>query len=158
FSTQKNTDASLLTGLPKGKYLMYGGSVNDPASLTKLIDDFAGPIVKELVAIGPEMAPINDYIGTMKTAAGARTGGSIGILAPTGALGAESLVQVVGVGTGNAKVMVDSTTKLITSQTALVQSLGLPGMDTMKPTHTPNAKTIDGVNFDSLITKVDMNA
>lgn len=158
FTTQKNTDASLLTGLPKGKYLMYGGSVDNPAALTKLVDDFAGPIIKELLAVGPEMAPVQDYIGTVKTAIGARTGGSVGILAPTGALGAESLVQVVGVSTGNAKVMADSTTKLVTSQTALMQSFGLPGMDAMKPIHTPNAKTIDGVNFDSLVTKVDMNA
>src|SRR5262249_34990678 len=112
FGSVHNTDGPLLTGLPKGKYLMFGGGVGDPAAANKLIDDFAGPIIKEVLAVGPEMSPVQDYVAAMKAAVTARKGGAIGILAPTGALGTESMIQMVGVGTGDAKVMVDSTTKI----------------------------------------------
>src|SRR5581483_11584611 len=48
----KNTDKSMLTGLPSGKYLMYGGSVSDPATATKIIDDLLKPITDELAKVG----------------------------------------------------------------------------------------------------------
>ena len=63
----KNSDASMLTGLPAAKYLFFGGSVNDPATSTKLIDDFTAPITAELAKISdPKSDAINKYIASVR--------------------------------------------------------------------------------------------
>jgi hypothetical protein len=156
-SGMKNTDATLLEGLPEGKYLLFGGSVSDPQLSVKLFDDLSGPVIKELAAGGPDMKPIQDYIDTIKTYIGAHRGQNFGMMAPKGVMGQTPLVQMVAVQSGDAKVMNDCFVKMIDQQQAAFKSLGIPGMDDVKPTRNAAAKTLDGVTFDSIVTKVDMN-
>jgi hypothetical protein len=157
-TAQKNTDASLLEGLPDGKYLFFGGNVADPQATMKVITDFLAPISKELAAGGADMKPIQDYIDSIKAYASAVKGQSVGVLAPSGMIGADSVLQVLSVQSGDAHAMATAYGKMIESQQALMKSLNIPGAEAMKPVHTPAAKTLDGVTFDSVVTKVDMNA
>lgn len=154
----KNTDAPLLAGLPEGKYLFYGGGVSDPAVNSKLVSDLIDPIVKELAAVGPEGKAIEDYVATIKTYIASQKGQNFGVLAPTGAIGAEPLLQFISVQSGDAQSMAASYTKMIDQQTQVMKSFNVPGTAAITPTHTARAKTLDGVTFDTIVTKVDMNA
>jgi hypothetical protein len=156
-SGTKNTDATLLEGIPEGKYLLVGGSVSDPAVATKLFDDFAGPVIAELAKTGPDMQPIQDYVKTIKTLIGVHKGQTFGVMAPKGVIGQAPLLQFLTVQSGDAKVMSECAAKMVDQQTAAMKSLGVPGLEGMKPTRTAAAKTVDGIAFDSIVTKVDMN-
>jgi hypothetical protein len=153
----KNTDATLLEGLPEGKYLFFGGSVSDPAVATKLFDDFAGPAIKELAATGPDTKALQDWVATIRKFIGAHKGQNFGMMAPKGVIGQTPLLQVVAVQSGDTKTMTECTAAMIDQQNTALKSLGVPGMESVKPTRTAAAKTVDGVAFDSIVTKVDMN-
>jgi hypothetical protein len=154
---EKNSDASFLTGLPTAQYLFYGGLMSDPAIRTKVVGDFLDPINKELIALGPDMKPIEDYIDAIKAQMAAVRGQSFGIIAPTGAIGASPLLQFVMVMNGDSKLLMDSYTKMVEIQPEIMKAINIPGADSMKSTHTANAKTVDGVSFDETVTKVDPN-
>jgi hypothetical protein len=149
----KNTTDPLLAGLPSGKYLFFSGFTLDPTMASKAFSDLVDPVAKELTATGPDMQPINDYVALVKTAVGAIKGGSIGIVAPTGALGQEALLQEEVVYDGDAKTLSDSMQKGATMMPDIFKALGLPA-DAYKITFTPNAKTVDGQSFDSMTTVV----
>jgi hypothetical protein len=152
----KNTSDSLLTGLPQGKYLISGGIVLTPAVTAQLFTDCLGPIQKAADDGGADLKPVSDAIESMKTAFAAFEGENFGVLNPNLAqAGQQSLVQILAVITGDAATIKQATEKAQASQQALMQSLGLPGMDGVKMTATPNAKTIDGVTFDSMVTAPD---
>jgi hypothetical protein len=131
--------------------------VSDPQIGTKLFDDLAGPVIKELAASGPDMKPIQDYIATIKTYIGAQKGQNFGVMAPSGVMGQTPLLRMVSVQSGDAKVMGESMAAMIDQQQAVFKSLGVPGMEGVKPTRNAKAKTLDGVAFDSIVTKVDMD-
>jgi hypothetical protein len=154
----KNTDAPLLGGLPTGKYLVYAGSVSDPQVASKLVSDFIDPVAKELLAVGPEMKPVQDYINELKRYVGAQKSQTFGVIAPTGAVGAEPLLQFVSVQGGDAKTMSDAYSKMIQAQQDVMKALNIPGTESVKPVRTASAKTLDGVSFDQIVTKVDPNA
>lgn len=157
FTAYKGTDGPLMTGLPTGKYLLFGGAVSDPAVSGKLLGDIVDPIVTELLAVGPEWAVAKDYVDALKQAMKATKAQSFGMIAPTGAVGTESLIQVVSVQTGDTAAMKDANLKMLASQDKLMKALAVPGTEGMLPKHTPNAKTVDGVMMDSLVTKLDMD-
>jgi hypothetical protein len=158
FTAVKNTDAPLLNGLPTGKYLVYGGGVSDPAVAGKVVSDFIDPVVKELMAVGPEMKPVQDYVAALKAYIGAQKGQTFGVIAPNGAVGAEPLLQFMAVQNGDAKVMSDSYSKMTQAQADVMTAFGVPGTAAVKPVFNPNAKTLDGVTFNQIVTKVDANA
>jgi hypothetical protein len=145
----KNTPDHKLAGIPAGKYLFFGGSVSDPESTNKCLDDLAQPILREVLAIGPEFKAAQDYYDGLKAYVGASTGSSIGLMAPSGALGAESLIQGVNIQRGNAKQMLEGYKKMMESQQALMTALGVPA-EQMKISYAPNAKTVAGVPFDAM--------
>jgi hypothetical protein len=157
-TSAKNTDASLLAGLPAGKYLAYGGAVSDPQRNLKVLSDLLDPIIKEVLAVGPEMAPAQDYFDAMKQQIGACNSQSFGFLTPSGALGAESVIQVVGIQRGDVKALAAAGAKAMDAEGKLMKSLDLPGMAASIPVYTPNAKTIDGVVFGSVTMPMDANA
>jgi hypothetical protein len=157
-SSMKNSDAPLLVGLPEAKYLFYGGAVNDPQVANQIITDVGDQILKDLLAIGPEMAPAQDYFDALKAAVMATKGQSFGVVAPSGAIGVEPLIQFLSVSTGDVPTMKASTTKMVNSQIAVMKSMAVPGMAAMKSTHAEGAKTIDGVTFDSMATTFDAAA
>ena len=151
----KNSDASMLTGLPAGKYLFFGGSVNDPENVAKVFDDLLGPVTTELKTIGDEKATaINKYVDSLRKYVVATKSQSWGMIAPSGAIGQEPLFQIVSIQSGDPAIMKQSYQDMMATQKELMSAFGVPD-DAMKTTTTPNAKTIDGVNFDQ--THTDMN-
>ena len=153
-SRAKNSTDLKLQGLPPGKYLFFGGSISDPESTSKCLDDLAQPILREILAMGPEWKAAQDYYDGLKMYVGASTGSSVGLMAPSGALGAESLIQGVNIQRGSGKQMLEGYKKMMESQQALMTALGVPA-EQMKMTYTANAKTVAGVTFDAM--KTDMN-
>jgi hypothetical protein len=147
----KNTTDPLLGGLPSGKYLVFGGWAVDPAMASKVVADFTDPIVKEVTATGPDMQAITDYATAMKATVAAQKGGAMGLIAPTGALGQEALLQAVVVYIGDAAALSTNYEKAMTLMPDVMKSLGLPA-DSYQVTVTPNAKTVDGVSFNSMTT------
>ena len=147
----KNTTDPLLGGLPSGKYLGFGGFIVDPTMASKALADLVDPIAKEVTADGPDMQPVTDYVDCMKTMAAAIKGGSLGMIAPTGALGQEALAQAIFVYNGDAPAIQASAEKASTLLPDAMKSLGIPP-DAYKFTLTPKAKTLDGVTFDSVTT------
>jgi hypothetical protein len=146
-----NTTDPLLGGLPLGKYLVFGGFVMDPAMASKAFSDLVDPVAKEIATAGPDMQSINDYVAAAKGIIAATKGASLGMFAPTGALGQEALAQAVAVYNGDPKAMADSVQKAVAVMPDVMKALGLPA-DAYKVTLTHNAKTLDGVSFDSITT------
>jgi len=151
----KNFDASLLAGLPDGKYLFFGGGAQDPAATTEIVSHFLDPAQKAISDLGPDFSGVTDWISLMKSASGASTGGSFGMVAPSGMLGQEPLIQVVGVRHGDAKTLLDDTHKAFDMQQSMMTSMGMKNTMTQE-TYTPAAKTVDGVTFDDMTTSFKM--
>lgn len=156
-SSIKGTDAPLMTGLPQGKYLFMGGGLAEPAVTGKVLADLIDPIVTEALAMGPEWVAAKDYADALKQSVTAAKSQSFAMVAPQGAVGAESLLQLIVVQTGDAKAMLDASAKMLAAQNKLVTALNLGDMPGILPKHVPAAKTIDGVTFDSMVTKIEMD-
>jgi hypothetical protein len=158
FASIKNSDAPMLSGLPTGKYLFYGGGVvDDPQRNAKNLSDMVDPVLKELLAMGPEMAPATEYMNALKTFVASGKSTSFGVLAPSGQIGTQSLIQFVQVQTGQAQAMQDAYTKMMNAQAALMKALAIPGTASTQVIVTPKAKTLDGVSFDQVVNKIDAN-
>lgn len=146
-SSSKNTDQSLLGGLPGGNYLVYGGLKINAEHATKLVDDLGGPVIKDLKAAGTDTAALEKYVASVKEFYTAAKSMRMGMVAPAGALGQEALFQTVGVIEGNADQVMASAREMSQSQSGLAELLGQP-KDQTTVTVTPNAKTVEGVAFD----------
>ncbi len=146
----KNSSGPLLGGLPAGKWLLYEGGVNEPEASAKFFADVADPVVKELVATGPEFAPAADYVAGLKDTMAATKGFSAGVMAPTGALGQEALLQMDITYSGDAAAISGGFKKTMNAYSQLLPAFGMDNQ--VKLTITPNAKTVDGVSFDSVAT------
>jgi hypothetical protein len=156
-TSMKNTDASLLSNLPDAKYIVYAGAVNDPQRALKVITDLLDPIVKEVLAVGPEMAPAADYFEIVKTQVSLVTGQSMGMIAPSGApIGTEAIFQGVAIQRGDAKTLAALMPKAIDAEQRLMKAVVPPGMEAMMPapTHTVNAMTVDGISFNAMVNNV----
>jgi hypothetical protein len=155
-----NTGDLMLNGLPQAKYLMYGGGKNDPAVTNKLIDDFTKPILAELDKVGDEKSKaIATYITSLKKQVGAATGQTFGMVAPTGNLGQEPIFQFVNIMSGDVKALRSSYSDMMKTQEEVMKAFaGQAAAEMAKTSVTPNAKTIDGVSFDQIQTKFNMEA
>jgi hypothetical protein len=151
----RTTDGPLLGGLPDEKYLFFGGSVQDPKRVTQLIDDLAGPIVAKLGALGDDGTKIAALIDTYKAALANSDGGSVGLVVPTAAIQQGSLIRYIAVLRADAQKLLDAQEQVATMQQGLMASLGVQGANMMKSTIVKNAKTVDGVSFDSIKSDVD---
>src|SRR5206468_11605611 len=121
----KNTDASFTTGLPAGKYFMYGGlAINSEVDL-KLFDDFVAPIEKELKALGAEGQPILDYGNAMRSFLGATKQMNFGMVAPpANAIGQQGLIQGVSVVTGDTGKMSAAQKQMMATQDQIMKMTG----------------------------------
>jgi len=154
----KNTPVSLLTGLPDGKYMVYGGGTSDPLLTSKLLGDFLDPIMAELAKVdGPFVKPIQKIVDAMTVSSKAEAGDAFGLLVPTGQLGNDPLLQMVQIRSGNAKAIAAAAKDAIEAQQELMQAIGGPAAQSSKSTFTPAAKMVDGVSFDSIHTDFEMN-
>ena len=151
----RTTDGPLLAGLPDEKYLFFGGSVQDPKRVTQLINDLAGPIVAQLGAMGDDGRKINTLIDTYKAALANSDSGSVGLVVPTAALQQGSLIRYIAVLHADAAKLKEAQEQLATIQQGVMASLGVQGAGMMKTTIVKDAKTVDGVSFDSIKTDLD---
>ena len=155
FGSIKNSDASFTAGLPDAKYFMYGGFANSGgAGGEQLLKDFLKPIEDELVKLGAEAKPIVDYVNAMKGYMAAIKHTNFGLIAPPGAQIAGNqagIIQMVGVVHGDVQKITDSMTQMLKTQQEFMKLMGQGNVVTM--THTPKAKTIEGVQLDAVTMK-----
>jgi hypothetical protein len=156
FSAMKNSSETMLAGLPEAKYLIFGGGVSNPQVVSKVFADLADPIVKELGGAGPEAKAVQDYVDATKAYMAAQQGQNFGVLAPSGAVGAEPIIQFVSVQSGKPEQMQAAYSKMMSAQQDAMKAFNLPGAANV--TLTPNAKTVDGVSFSQIVTKIEMDA
>jgi hypothetical protein len=153
FSAMKNNGEALLSGLPEGSYIFFGGGVNGSSEMTnKVIDDLLKPIETELAAGGEDMKPVLNFVQTMKKITSAQKSATLGLIAPTGALMASPLLQSVTISRGDSKVLAEGQVAAMNAQHEFMAIL--PNQPEQKTTITPNAKTIDGVQFTQFTTEV----
>ena len=154
-AAMKGSDASVLTGLPDAKYLVYGGGASASDSAREMIGDFLRPIEAELAKGGDDLKPVAALFGSFKKMIGAVKGQTFGMVVPNGALGASALFQSISVITGDAKVVMDEQRGAMDAQQKLMAMI--PNQPEMKITFTPNAKTVDGVNFTQFTNEITGN-
>jgi hypothetical protein len=155
FGNLKMTDAPLLGGLPDEKYLFFGGSIQDPKTLQKLLDDVAGPIVAKLGALGESGTKIQSLVELYKSALTSSDGGSMGLVVPTAAFGTGSLIRYVAVLRADAEKLRSAQEQMSQIQTDVMAGLGVQGAEMVKTTVTKGAKTVGGVSFDEIKSEPD---
>jgi len=149
----KTTNGPIMAGLPDRKFFVYGGMVQDPAAATKVMDDFLGPISKELAATGADGKLFRDLIEAARSQSAATESAAFGYggtVAP-----GQGMFQVVGVMKGDAQKIVESqrTTNQATQELMKLLLAGAPEeLQQMQPVMTgkPGAKTVEGVAFDEM--------
>jgi hypothetical protein len=169
-STLKQTDGSLLTGLPSATYLAFGGFVQDPAWANKLFDDMVNPIAADLPALGDNGKKFIEAIAAAKGAVATAEGGVFGVVSPTEALGQGSLVQEIFVMRGDSakiKAAQAKTMELSTDMMSAIVQLAPRmqggggganangGPDLFKTTTTADYKTISGVSLDRVQVQIN---
>ena len=154
-SAMKSTDQPLLSGLPKENYLMFGGFVQDPMTVGKVIEDLVSPVTKELAGMGDDGKKANSAIDAYRDIIVAPDSASFGMVAPTAALGQGPLFRILAVYKGDIEKLKSGQTKMYEAQNQLMELFGTPGGDLLKTTTTPNFKTINGVKFDRVQTEVN---
>lgn len=163
-STMKQTDESLLAGLPQQSYMFFGGFVQDPAWSGKLFDDVTGPITPQLPAMGDDGKKILDALASMRGIMTSFEGGSFGVVSPD-APKAGNLIQEFFVFKGDSAKIKDAESKMMTvtgmMMNAFMQVVSAQmgqaagGGDLFKMTTTPNFKTVDNVALDRWQLQVD---
>jgi hypothetical protein len=144
----KGASGSMLTGLPEGKYLLFGGGQLDPKVILDTLNDFLKPIEAELAKLGGDSKAITDYIAAAKQALAASQSSRFGMVAPAGQLGQEAIFQMINIATGDGKALYEAQKKMFAASDAITALAG-QGKVESKLTVTPNAKTVAGVQLDS---------
>lgn len=152
FTGIKGTDGPLLAGLPDAKYVFFGGGSTGGEEGAKMLADLLRPIEAQLAISGDELKPILKMLESMKQMMAANKGSVVGMIAPTGAIGATSLFQTVSINKGDAKVLAAGQQQIMEAQQQLMALI--PNQPKTKTNYTPNAKTIDGVSFTQFTTEV----
>jgi hypothetical protein len=151
-ATIKNTNASFTAGLPEGKYFVYGGMGGDGGD--QFIIDFLKPIEAEIAKLGEEGKAFTDYINAMKDYMAAIKHANFGLIAPpAAAIGQQGLIQMAGVIHGDVQKIEKALTQMMGTQEEFMKMMG-PAGDIMSMTHTPKAKTVEGVELDAVTVKV----
>jgi hypothetical protein len=153
----KSTDESLLSGIPEGKYLFYGGAVASPEQTITFINGFVDPVEKAITGLGPDYASFNDVIEATKAMIAAQTGARIAVLAPAGMLGQEPLAQAIVIRQGDSATLLAAQRKAITAWQTALKTVGATNTGSTT-TITQGAKTLDGITFDLVQTTFDMSA
>ncbi|MEL7239878.1 MAG: hypothetical protein AAGK78_13555, partial [Planctomycetota bacterium] len=147
-------DGPLLSGLPTGNYLIFGGSSNDQAVAGKLFTDLVGP-VKEALAEVEDGDLLIDYVDIIETQATATESTTFGMMAPQGAVGASPLIQTVAITEGDAEQLLDVTKKSATMLPKLMGSFAEAAGQPAPPVDInveEGAREVDGVAFTKIST------
>jgi hypothetical protein len=146
-------DGSLLSGLPMGDYLFFGGSTADPDQGVKLFNDLAGPVIAELEQVAEDDGVLTEFVGVIRTFIEAGDGNRFGLMAPnTQMFGQAPLIQQVLIQTGDAEALMQATKRAAELNPQLMEQLaaeaGEPGeLPTSTTTFEDDAKEIGGVSF-----------
>jgi hypothetical protein len=158
----KNSDAALLTGLPpERRYFAFGGAINSPEVGTKIITDMADPVLKHLAGAGEGGQVVTEIIQALKTAIQNTKTTTIGYPAPTGALGADSIIQSVAISTGNAKQIHAAQKQLLQAMTKLMhnmQALAGAAGPKMNFEIQEGARTVGNAKLDQYKFNMEMDA
>jgi hypothetical protein len=162
----KNSDQNLLAGLPDRKYFAFGG-ITVSKGMSQLATDMMQPMVKAAQqGKGPGNAqakgdPQALMDGMKQLVDNAKTI-SMGYTVPTGALGADSIVQAVTVVTGNAKAIAEAERKVIANMGVMMQGMQMGGPAGAAPKVDyeiqEGAKTVDGVKLDAFKFNMEFDA
>jgi hypothetical protein len=163
----KNSNADLMAGLPARKYFAFGGMAVTKETFQKLINDFADPFAKELAQNGGGNAKdISTAVEAMKKSAGSIESFAFGYTVPTGALGADSVIQSVAVTKGDAQAltttedqMLDAMSKIFSSlnQGAAGANAAAAGAPKMSFERQPEGKTVGGVKLKTYKFNMEMD-
>ncbi|QOV91001.1 hypothetical protein [Humisphaera borealis] len=149
----KPAQGNLLAGLPDRKYFFFGGGSSDPEVTGKVFTDLLDPIIKEMSAV-PDAAKFAAALESAKKSYASTSGWSLGYVAPTGALGQESVIQQVSVIHGDSKAIMDGQRTVMAAMTDLMKLLPQQQGQSVGFEIKPGAKTISGVSFDAFETKM----
>jgi hypothetical protein len=156
--TLKNNNTPLLTGLPDGKYLFFGGMTLEPELTVQIISSLLDPISKEMASVGPDQAgAFQKYVDNAKKYFGALKGNTFGMVAPTGALGQDPIIQALGIAWGDAPTLKSSYIDMLKSQEEMMKAFGGPA-EAVKSETKPASKTIDQIAFDVTTSQFNMQA
>ena len=147
-----NSDANLLAGMPNRKFFAIGGAVASPVVGGQLINDWLGPIVKELEAVGPEAKPILDMVDAVKQMPQTMKSMSFGYAVPTGAPGQQALFQGAGVIQGDSAKLGELQRKAQKGAMDLMKMMPNQGM-TMDFKLEEGAATVAGAKLDKVTNK-----
>ncbi|GIW77351.1 MAG: hypothetical protein KatS3mg104_2414 [Phycisphaerae bacterium] len=152
----KGTEKSLTTGLPNIKYLTFGGFSTDPGPIAKIVDDLTRPILEELDKVeGEEKAKA--LAQSLMSSIRSTKSSVVGVPSPT-KIGQEGIFQSVTIYRGSGKDLkstLDLGGELMANLFKDIRARhAQDNPDTPVPLGdlivTPNARTVDGVTFDSL--------
>ncbi len=141
---------SFTAGLPAGPYIFFGGSALSGAAISQLVTDFAGPVVKELgTADAASAEKATQMLADFSKMTLAAKETNFGMLAPRGAIGAESLFQLDYVIKGDEKAFAEGLKQYTETSQALMGQFGSE-FSLFTTEYKPAAKTVDGVVLDTL--------
>jgi hypothetical protein len=150
----KGTNDTLLSGLPEGKYLFFGGCAVDSKALGGLVNELIAPAEGELGKLGDEAKPILQYIDAAKKAIAATEASRFGMTAPSGQLGQEAIIQQITIAKGDAAAIVAAQKQMLEVQEQITALFG-GGKVQSKTTITPKAKTVAGVALDQFTSAIN---
>jgi hypothetical protein len=153
----RNSNESLLRGLPQQQYLMFGGSAQDPEAAEQLLEQIIAPFRQDLQALGEPGQPMLQYLDAMKRFQSSHRQASFGMIAPRGALGQEALIQAVNIFHGDARAMREAQREMFQTQEAMMQLFN-PAMAQADTTFTSDAREVDGVSLDRFQTRFEFQA
>lgn len=141
---------SLLAGLPDRKYYAFAGYAADPKVMQRIISMVIDPISKELNDAGEVGKQMADLLQSEKALYGAMKSVAAGAVVANGALGQESVFQFVAVAHGNSKEIKRATESMLKGYSGVIGAVPQDNSPAkMAFNFKTDAKTIDGVSFDS---------
>lgn len=143
------------TGLPDSKFVFAGGASLDNATLSRLVEDIAGPIRAAAVTAGDTGKPFVGYIDAVKQAMSSTTGQSFGISVGEGEIGKAPMFDVVAVNHGDADKLIAAQKDIVQYQEQFMQLFQMPGQPKTSTKLVPAAKTVGGVEFTQATTTIE---
>ncbi|HZN67548.1 MAG TPA: hypothetical protein VFB66_19825 [Tepidisphaeraceae bacterium] len=165
----KNGEGNFMAGLPDRKYFAYGGVQISPDVMGQLITDWTQPVLKELAGTSGGGQDTTAIVNALKQIVGNAKTASFGYTVPTGALGADSVIQQVTVVNGNAKQVAAASRTLVKTmgnqlEAKAKEAMAEAGEEGGQPPATVDfefkegGKTAGGLKLDVARLNVDMDA
>jgi hypothetical protein len=153
-----NTEEDLLKGLPVRKYFFTAGVVGGGDALAGLLKDLLEPVTRALQGAGDQGKPILAAIDSIRQSPAVIKSSAVGMLAPTGQPGTQSLLQEVVVAQGDAPAITQLQRSAFEASQAITAMLPqTPGMK-MEYKLDPGAATVGDAVLDKVSMKVDIDA